>query len=109
MAKIVPQPGGAPAVQTSYAYDLAGRATQISDTSGHVISYTYDIAKRLAGVSQAGARHSLGAHGVLSIRRGRQPQLASGDGRLFRSDQFSENDLVEVVGGKKCPQSRIWS
>ena len=61
MAKIVPQPGGAPAVQTSYAYDLAGRATQISDTSGHVISYTYDIAKRLAGVSQAGP-------GILSAR-----------------------------------------
>jgi RHS repeat-associated protein len=52
--RVVPQPGAAPAVQTTYTYDLANRATQISDTNGHVIGYSFDTARRVTAISQAG-------------------------------------------------------
>ncbi len=54
VTKVVPQPGGGPAVQTTYTYDLAGRATQLSDTNGHTIGFTFDSAKRVTAISQAG-------------------------------------------------------
>lgn len=50
---LVPQPGAAPAILTTTAYDLAGRTTSISDNTGHSLSTAFDSAKRPNSVTQA--------------------------------------------------------
>jgi RHS repeat-associated protein len=48
----VPQPSG-PAILTTTQYDLASRPTQISDNTGHSLTYAFDAAKRTISVTQA--------------------------------------------------------
>jgi YD repeat-containing protein len=50
---LVPQPGAAPAILTSTAYDAAGRPTSIGDNTGHSLVYAFDSAKRVVSVTQS--------------------------------------------------------
>ncbi len=49
----VPQPNAAPSIVTSTTYDLAGRPTVVSDTTGQSLTYGFDTAKRVTSVTQA--------------------------------------------------------
>ncbi len=48
--------------KVAYSYDLAGRRTQVKNATGaaHVIDYSYDSAKRLVSVTDAGRRVGYG-------------------------------------------------
>jgi len=49
--KAMPLAGGG-TLTTSWTYDLAGRTTDLADTNGHDLAYTFDTAKRLTAVAR---------------------------------------------------------